>query len=81
LSVDVAAFAGNAVAEFFKHPDGIALAYAGKPRQGMVGAKPLGGKAEGRMKNAEWPGKATQSHLKATPKRIDSQGIATPEPP
>jgi hypothetical protein len=24
---------------------------------------------------------ATQSHIKATPKRVDSQGIATPKPP
>ena len=28
----MAAFAGNAAAEFFRQPDGIALAYAGKPR-------------------------------------------------
>ena len=27
----MAAFAGNALAEFFKYPNGIALAYAGKP--------------------------------------------------
>lgn len=29
---DVAAFAGNPVAELFKYPDGITRAYAGKPR-------------------------------------------------
>jgi hypothetical protein len=31
--------------------------------------------------NLEKPGKATQSHIKATPKRVDSQGIGTPKPP
>src|ERR1039458_7197357 len=27
------------------------------------------------------PGQATQSHIKATPKRVDRQPIATPKPP
>jgi hypothetical protein len=39
---------------------------------------------ECRMKNAERRmagGKAAQSHIKATPKPVDSQGIATPKPP
>jgi hypothetical protein len=31
--------------------------------------------------NIERPGKATQSHLQATLRRVDSQGIATLKPP
>ena len=36
---------------------------------------------EPRTSNLERPGKATQSHIKATPKRVDSQGIGTLKPP
>jgi hypothetical protein len=38
--------------------------------------------SEWRMKNGgAKPRKATQSHIKATPKRVDSQGVGTPKPP
>jgi hypothetical protein len=34
-----------------------------------------------RKQKVEIETEAAQSHLKATPKRVDSQGIATPKPP
>ena len=47
-----------------------------KASQGHPGAN-----AEGRMQNEERPGEATSCDIKATPRPVDSQLIATLRPP